>query len=148
MKPCRKCKLEKKLDDFVRNKAFKSGIDTICRECSREQVKLWRKLNPQKRKLQLQRESKKDYNHNKHLKHTYGITRDQYLVMFEEQKGCCAICNKHQLEFKKRLFVDHNHSTGEIRKLLCQACNMLIGACKENKENLAKAILYLEEHNG
>jgi len=43
MKICRSCKKEKILSLFVKNKAFKSGIDTICLDCSREKVKAWRK---------------------------------------------------------------------------------------------------------
>jgi 5-methylcytosine-specific restriction endonuclease McrA len=39
---CRICKQIKLLDFFVKSKAFKSGYDTICLECSRQRVKEWR----------------------------------------------------------------------------------------------------------
>ena len=42
MKSCRICGIEKENEFFVKNKTFKSGIDTICLDCSREKVKLWR----------------------------------------------------------------------------------------------------------
>jgi len=148
MKSCRVCNIEKPRTDFVRNKAFSSGFDTICLICSREKVKQWRKNNPEKRKLQLKRESGKDYNHNKHLKATYGISRDVYLEMFNKQNGCCAICNKHQINFKRRLHVDHNHITGKIRALLCNLCNSMIGTSQEDPEILTNAIKYLEKYNG
>lgn len=147
-KTCRVCFISKSIDDFVKNKIFKSGIDTICLNCSRAKVKQWRKDNPDKRKAQLQRESKKDYNHNKHLKHAYGISRDVYLQMFSKQNGCCAICNRHQLEFTRRLSVDHCHATNKIRGLLCNDCNSLLGNVRDQSELLASAINYLRKNNG
>lgn len=45
MKVCRSCKKEKSLEFFVNSKAFKSGKDTICLECSRQKVKFYRKKN-------------------------------------------------------------------------------------------------------
>ena len=148
MKHCRNCLIEKTQDSFVKSKVFSSGYDTICLECSRNRVKTWRKDNPEKRKEQLKRESLKDYNHNKHLKNTYGISRDDYLKMFEQQEGNCNICGKNQLEFTKRLFVDHCHSTGKIRGLLCHNCNTLLGSAKDKVDVLEKAINYLKNHYG
>ena len=85
----------------------------------------------------------KEYKRNDHLKRRYGITLDQWNEMFSEQGGCCAICNKHQSELKKNLAVDHNHTTGEIRKLLCSNCNTAIGLLNEDTELLLNAIEYL-----
>lgn len=42
---------------------------------------------------------------------------------FKKQNGCCAICKKSQSMFKKRLNLDHNHKTLQIRGLLCYYCN-------------------------
>lgn len=148
IKKCRKCLVDKHLDLFVNNHVFKDGKDTICLDCSREKVKLWRKVNPDKRKLQLKKESKKDYNHNKHLKATYGITFNDYRKMFDEQHGCCKICGRHQVEFQKRLSVDHNHVTGKVRALLCHNCNSILGDAREKIDVLEKAINYLKDYNG
>lgn len=145
MKICRICSNEKETSLFVKSKAFKSGVDSICLDCSRQKVKEWRQKNPDKRKLQTQRESGKDYNHNKHLKATYGITRAEYLDMFSKQNGCCKICGSHQLEHSKRLAVDHCHTTGKIRGLLCQPCNLMLGGSKDNVSTLLRAITYLED---
>jgi len=78
------------------------------------------------------------------LKYTFGITIQQYNEMFEKQNGCCAICGKHQNEFKKALYIDHNHTTNEIRGLLCYSCNSMLGFAKDNIEILTNAIAYLE----
>lgn len=145
---CRVCLQNKEQHYFVKNKSFRSGIDTICLECSRQKVKEWRKNNPEKRKEQLKREYGKPYNHNKALKATYGITRDQYLELFNAQQGCCKICGKHQIEFKRRLSVDHCHITSKIRGLLCHYCNALLGYAKDNIKVLENAIEYLKETNG
>jgi hypothetical protein len=56
----------------------------------------------------------------------YGISLEIYESILIEQNYCCAICGKHQSNFKKRLAVDHNHETGEIRGLLCTGCNKFI----------------------
>lgn len=79
------------------------------------------------------------------LKHKFGITLDQYNKMFEEQQGCCAICGKHQTEFKRRLAVDHNHKTGKVRALLCDKCNWALGMLNEKVCVMKNMILYLEK---
>lgn len=43
--------------------------------------------------------------------------------MSDIQGARCAICNKHESTFKKRLAVDHSHKTGRVRGLLCYRCN-------------------------
>ena len=66
--------------------------------------------------------------------------------MFAIQRGCCAICGTHQSEMKIRLSVDHDHTTGKIRSLLCKSCNIGLGEFKDRVELLKKAISYLESH--
>lgn len=72
----------------------------------------------------------------------YGITIDQFDAMLEKQNNCCAICGTHQLKIAKRLAVDHNHTTGTVRGLLCPSCNKNLGIL-ENREFCFKATLYL-----
>ncbi len=85
-----------------------------------------------------------DYVTCRQLRHKYGITIEQYNQRFNEQNGCCAICKKHQGEFKRRLHIDHNHETGELRSLLCPNCNTVIGKVGESVELLGKIAEYLE----
>lgn len=82
---------------------------------------------------------------NKHyaLQSLYGITLKQYNEMFEVQNGCCAICGKHQNEFKKALYVDHNHKTGMIRGLLCGKCNTTLGYIEKDIDLIQKIKNYL-----
>jgi hypothetical protein len=79
------------------------------------------------------------------LKKNFGLSLAQYDLMFNEQGGCCAICGRHQSELKKALAVDHDHKTGNIRKLLCARCNILLGFAKDNVELLEASIKYLND---
>lgn len=146
MKICRDCKTEKPNSFFVRNKVCKDGIDTLCTSYNRERVKKWRIANPEKRKIQQQKESdpNKIYNIRKHLKNSYGLTIEDYDNMYNEQQGCCLICKIHQSEINKKFHVDHCHSTDKIRGLLCPDCNHLLGFAKDNTEILKNAIDYLQ----
>lgn len=110
-----------------------------------EKVKEWRKRNPEKRAAQSNREGKTEYSRNKHLRRYYGISLEEYNTMFVNQNGSCAICEVHQSQTTKRLFVDHCHTTGAIRGLLCSQCNSMLGMAKDNQETLAKAIVYLNK---
>lgn len=66
------------------------------------------------------------------LKRVYGITLDQYMSLLTNQGGCCAVCRRDHKMFNRRLSVDHNHETGEIRGLLCLLCNYrLVGRHKQ-----------------
>lgn len=106
----------------------------ICEACDEEfqEVRTWQKYCS---KLCLQRNF--DYNKN------YGISLKQYNKMWADQEGCCAICKRHSSEFAKNLHVDHNHTTGEVRGLLCHNCNLALGRFYEDPEVLLNAIGYL-----
>jgi hypothetical protein len=72
----------------------------------------------------------------------YGISLEKRDRLISLQGGRCAIC-KNTFLSDKDTHIDHCHSTGEVRSILCRACNHLIGNCKEDIEILSKAIEYL-----
>lgn len=85
-------------------------------------------------------------NRGHNLEWKYGLSLEGYDKMFARQNGCCAICGRHQFEFNRHLDIDHNHKTGKIRGLLCNTCNMALGALFADTLgilNLQKAIEYL-----
>jgi len=84
---------------------------------------------------------------NDRLKRKYGISLADYDERVAEVKGVCEICGGTDFGKYGRLCVDHDHETGAIRGLLCQHCNTVLGAAKDNPEILMKAILYLENQN-
>jgi hypothetical protein len=71
----------------------------------------------------------------------YKITPEDYDNMALEQGGLCLICDRVP---KKRLVVDHNHHTGEVRGLLCDPCNVALGFLEDNTKFLLRAIEYLK----
>ena len=77
-----------------------------------------------------------------YLKTTYGLTPEQYDELYSKNNGKCHICLEKKDYY---LHVDHNHSTGEIRGLLCNNCNRALGLFKDSKESLLRAIKYLDK---
>lgn len=78
----------------------------------------------------------------KHLIQRYGISANDYNDIFSHQKGVCAICWRKQ---STKLHVDHCHTTGVVRGLLCGNCNRALGLMKDNVDFLSKAIIYLQK---
>jgi hypothetical protein len=72
----------------------------------------------------------------------YGVTKEFLLDLYEKQQGKCKICGVEP-KTTRGLHVDHCHSTGKVRGLLCHGCNTSIGGMKEDPEILLKAIEYL-----
>lgn len=70
-----------------------------------------------------------------------GITVQDYWNMFYQQEGRCRIC--FGLNGDKRLVIDHDHDTDEVRGLLCTQCNTGLGMFFDNTNNLKHAIAYL-----
>jgi hypothetical protein len=64
--------------------------------------------------------------------------------MLEEQEHKCAICLTSDTDLDKLLSVDHCHTTGKIRGLLCNNCNLALGNFKDNLNSLENAIKYLK----
>lgn len=108
----------------------------------RAYIKEWRLNN--REHLQAYDKSRKTHEivRNQRLK-KYGLTLEQYNQMLESQNHCCAICSKHESEQKNSLAVDHNHTTGVVRALLCDACNTAIGLLKEDPEVIARVVAYI-----
>lgn len=79
---------------------------------------------------------------NRRLLYKYGIDLDTYNNMLDSQDKKCVICKQ-----KLFLYVDHDHSTGKVRGLLCGQCNMGLGAFKDNIMTLQNAIDYLLSTN-
>lgn len=80
----------------------------------------------------------------KDLDRRYGITVEDYNRMCDEQEGLCAAC-----QHERTLVVDHDHETGVVRGLLCQPCNLALGACEDDLDRLEGLITYLalsQEH--
>jgi hypothetical protein len=123
------------------------GVGSHCRACCAKQSN----ARYRKNKTFILSRQKEYYRKAKKLHpvalHKYGITHQQYMEMWEKQKGLCPICH-HPERCKRRkwLAVDHDHSTGKIRALLCDKCNLGIGHFKDDIALLESAISYIKEH--
>ncbi|NJO48289.1 MAG: hypothetical protein HC840_01075 [Leptolyngbyaceae cyanobacterium RM2_2_4] len=105
-----------------------------------------RKMNPEKARESGRihmRNRSPEKRRNQKLRETYGITLLDYQKMAEDQKSACGICNSYG-----KLFVDHNHSTGTVRELLCHGCNSGIGFFREDPILMEKAIKYIQKWQG
>ena len=85
------------------------------------------------------REENKDKAKDYKLKKTYGISLKEYKIMLKQQNYKCALCNK-----KKKLHVDHDHDTGNVRELLCSTCNTKLGFYE--KADKVKFEMYIKKH--
>jgi hypothetical protein len=87
------------------------------------------------------------------LKRRRGIAASEYDRMMAEQDGKCAICGKpetaihHRTGEPRALAVDHCHTSGKVRGLLCTGCNAVLGYAKDSIPTLEAAIRYLKRHH-
>lgn len=88
-----------------------------------------------------------------HLKRKYGMTGEEYDSLLLSQNYACRICRAietdrgwRQRKQRASLFVDHCHTTGRVRGLLCHQCNAGLGMFRDSPELLATAISYLREN--
>lgn len=140
---CTKCGELKNETQFRPRPKLKRGYNSWCREC--ENLETRKKYKPKPKKVVIKdNEYTKLNNLKRMLKHRYNLEYSDYLLMYEQQNKCCAICNEpKELGGHKGLQVDHSHETNEVRGLLCRNCNVAIGYLKENKEIILNIINYL-----
>lgn len=153
MKFCTGCKKTKSVSEFHKNKSKKDGLHCWCKVCAGKAMKKYRQtergkiVSRRSVKKYCRTEKGKIVGRRAKLKQAFGITIKNYNWLFQNQNGCCAICEKHQSELKHRLAVDHNHKTGKVRGLLCTKCNVQLSLI-ENKKRLKRAIKYIEIAEG
>lgn len=126
--------------EFQANKAKKYAVRQQWIDANPDMVAaqaLRRRLRSMQRRLQSD------------MQYTYNVTAEQYQKIADAQGGVCAICKRPNVTTRtKRLFVDHNHSTGRLRALLCHSCNAGLGYFKEDPALFARAIAYLKAFDG
>lgn len=135
-KTCRKCKQAKPFSEFHKNKGKADGHTCLCKQCRKEE---------QKEKLESDYLGTRLKERAANLKRMFGISLNEYDKKLEEQNGVCAICGG-LCKSGKRLAVDHDHKTGQIRELLCGNCNGGLGKFQDNPELLEKAAEYIRKH--
>lgn len=127
MKKCSVCKQEKSLADFPVNYVSTDGYLRIARRCLACARINDKKRSPESRKKE-------------HLKHIHGITEETIKRIIKDQDGKCGGCGC----LSRKLVIDHNHKTQEIRGMLCGNCNMSVGLMGDNPNHLRKLANYIE----
>ena len=136
-KCCSKCNEVKPLTDFHKRAVGKNGLNPQCKVCQAAYAKV--RNSSEQERLATRRRA---------LKGFYNIDLATYNNMLEAQGGVCAICGTADAHSTRNVSfaVDHCHSTGIVRGLLCNSCNMGLGYFKDNPHSLAQAIAYLGRH--
>lgn len=118
---------------------FRTQVKTIARGggrfCSR-------KCNPSYAPKEPASSKHRRYN----LKANYGITIAEYDELQASQEGRCAICGRLPGGRHRRLVVDHDHTSGHVRALLCVTCNWALGWFQDDPEVIWKAAAYLDRY--
>lgn len=160
-KTCNICKAPKPLNAFCKDGSRSDGKATRCRECAKgfyrqnkdkilEQHKGYYKKNAERKKA-YQNEYRKDkaaeipnWKKLKEMAYKTDKTFDEVEAWFNKQwmkqQAQCAICGK---VFCDDDCIDHDHDTNELRGLLCNLCNVGIGALKDSPAVCLKASEYL-----
>ena len=132
-KQCKVCEVVKPISEYHKAPGYSGGYKPQCKVCYLAYQK--------EKRLQISPETRRNY----WVKHKYGISLDEQHAMLQAQGGVCAICKQPMA----RLCVDHDHSNGAVRGLLCVPCNTGLGSFKDDKVILANALDYLSgrHHN-
>lgn len=123
---CARCDEFKPVSEFHSRGVTKRGLPlyvAYCKPC-----------------MVLRHQERPDYAHRNKVK-KYGLTEQCYASMMDAQGGVCAICKDPPKQ--RRLAVDHCHTSGKIRGLLCGPCNVSLGQFKDDPRLLLEAAKYL-----
>lgn len=151
MKTCTKCGVSKPLSAYHKDRSKKDGLHPKCKDCHKawsdeyrtrpgiaernaQRNKAWREANPERSIRGVKCAT---------LRKKYGITLDEYETLLAKQDGKCAICGTTESSWGS-MAVDHDHTNGEIRGLLCFDCNTVLGKMKDDPALLRRAAEYLE----
>ena len=129
-------------------KAYSKKYYELNKEKIKARIKESSKTEDFKQKRRDLNKKRKEANREIYYKKRYNITLEEYNRMLILQNSQCGICKISESEIKhgrnKYFAVDHCHTTGKVRGLLCYKCNCILGFINDNTEHLANAIKYLK----
>lgn len=140
-KECNVCLVVKPLEDFHRTNARggKFGRVSSCKVCRSAKLKAARAIDPTRERVRRM--------NSKNMR-AYGLTSADISALYKAQGGLCKICGKPDNTKRGCLHIDHCHSTGVVRGLLCHHCNLMLGNAHDDTSTLQKAIAYLANSRG
>lgn len=155
VKPCSKCGVDKPLDAYWSSPKDSHGRASACIECSCRLRKERYENDPEYRARTAEQrrrtyQATKAQARERNFRRKYGITSAVYAEMLAAQDGVCAACGEPESVVingtPRRLAVDHDHDTGNVRALLCGACNRALGMAGESPDRLRRLAAYIEFH--
>lgn len=159
-KRCSKCGNDLPLLAFYQRTGAKSH-HSACKVCERAMAKDWYERNKDKAAAKVKEwrrqniDAVKQYRSDNKQKHyrqeivrKYGVEPSWFDKQLQRQGNACACCKRqfHWSNKQTTPHVDHCHSTGKVRGILCNRCNTVLGLCKDNKELFKNLTGYLECH--
>lgn len=125
---CRDCGQDLPPEEFPIARREKTGRHRYCKRCHGTRCKASAEKHHGGRRGYL-------------MKLRYGITEEEMKALLFAQGGLCAICGS-----AKAAHVDHDHSSGDVRGVLCFNCNGGLGRFQDDPGVLEAAIAYLLSH--
>lgn len=170
-KRCSACKSTKPIAEFHNNRTSRDGHDARCKTCTartREHLST-RKIIPVSEKRCLGCKQTKPagmFNNNRYRKDgltehcrecathrrrisKFGLTAERFSAMKASQKGLCAACRRKPEPLhntQEGLVIDHCHTSGRVRGLLCGQCNFAVGHLQDSPERAYALWQYLLKH--
>ncbi len=151
--------------DFYVDNSKRHGLSNLCKRCESERTKKPKHdhyLRSERHQQSLRRQTKRRYYLKNReeimvksraykrrepgrirgylLKRKYHLASEERAEMIVEQQGMCEICGEYHGD---DLFVDHDHTTGRVRAMLCRHCNSGLGFFKDDPDLLQIAVEYL-----
>lgn len=161
-KTCTKCGEKKSLSAFLKNPGGLHGRRGDCKSCKNRWEREARLADPDgwllRRRKKHATEMRNWYRnnpdkaeslHRSQVLKRHGMDEHVFNAMLFCQSGCCAICGANKPGGRGslgRFHIDHCHSTGKVRGLLCWKCNVMLGNAKDSTQTLNAAIGYLNKH--
>lgn len=150
-KACITCGAIKGIDGYMPRKGMRDGTRNECRKCLSARTMAGRKriesmltpdqIKERRRAYRMANVSVSARASRKQALRGYGLTSESFESLLKEQDDKCAICSTHLVSPQ----IDHCHSTGKVRGILCRKCNMGLGLFHDDVGSLQRAIAYLTQ---
>lgn len=152
-KICKACNVEKEIACFGVAKAYAGGHRHQCRPCRTEESRKWANSERGQKLLKDYREVNRETIREKRLKkyvdesvkRHFQITEEVFNQLLAQQGGGCGICGRLMSNHgRRRMVVDHCHTDGRVRGILCMKCNVGIGQLGDTDESIRRAFTYMQ----
>lgn len=147
LRQCNQCGLYKELHTCFAYRKERGTYYKTCRVCRSERWRSSPAYTASNLRATERYRQNKDKARSERYMRKYGLTLEDYTRMLKEQGHVCKICKRPPKDARDRLVVDHSHSTGLVRGLLCYHCNVLLGLAGDDIFIIQRAIEYIKANS-